>query len=128
MKTRYAITHISKDGLRVLSFPNQGRNHFDTQAEADKFLAALLDPATNRPHVLRSVYGPHYLETIRAQPVPCFDHGDATKTVFEYLARYDNTTPPGECKALARLGVPKVPPGYTADELERDNPYNAWIP
>jgi hypothetical protein len=22
---------------------------------------------------------------------------------------------------------PKPPPGYTAEELERDNPYNAWL-
>jgi hypothetical protein len=22
--------------------------------------------------------------------------------------------------------VPKPPPGYTAEELERDNPYNQW--
>jgi hypothetical protein len=25
------------------------------------------------------------------------------------------------------MNTPKVPPGYTADELERDNPHNAWM-
>lgn len=24
-------------------------------------------------------------------------------------------------------GVPKPPPGYTAEELEKDNPYNQWM-
>jgi hypothetical protein len=29
--------------------------------------------------------------------------------------------------AIERDGVPTPPPGYTADELERDNPYNQWM-
>lgn len=24
-------------------------------------------------------------------------------------------------------GLPKPPPGYTAEELERDSPYNQWL-
>lgn len=31
-------------------------------------------------------------------------------------------------QAAKSLGwSPKPPPGYTAEELERDNPYNAWM-
>lgn len=25
------------------------------------------------------------------------------------------------------MAVPRPPPGYTAEELERDNPYNQWM-
>lgn len=32
--TRYAITHIGKDGLRTLTFPNQGRHMFDSMTAA----------------------------------------------------------------------------------------------
>jgi hypothetical protein len=43
-----------------------------------------------------------------------------------------------DAEVLIRLGrrfheerveaiLPKPPPGYTAEELERDNPYNAWM-
>lgn len=38
------------------------------------------------------------------------------------------------CKLMEHFGldetgrpVPQPPPGYTAEELERDNPYNQWM-
>ena len=38
MKTLFAITHVNKDGMRTLTFANQGRNHYET---ADKAFAAM---------------------------------------------------------------------------------------
>lgn len=90
MKTRFAITHVAAaDGLRVLSRANQGRNHFDTEQAGRDYLAAMLDPQTNRPGVLRSVFGPHYLTTMRVEAVECYDHGDAVGAVLDYLPEYD---------------------------------------
>ena len=37
MKTRYAITHIGRDGLRKLTFANQGRNHYDLLKKSPAF-------------------------------------------------------------------------------------------
>ncbi len=103
MKTRYAITHINSEGLRVLSCANQGRNHFDTERAASDSLAAMLNPETNRPSVMRSVFGPHYSETMRVQSVPCYDHGDACATVFEYVPRYDTKRTPKEAAKIAEI-------------------------
>lgn len=32
-----------------------------------------------------------------------------------------------EYRVMPDAEAPKVPAGYTAEELERDNPYNAWM-
>lgn len=103
MKTRYAITHINREGLRVLSSANQGRNHFDTEQAAKNHLAAMLKPETNRPHVLASVFGRHYTETMRVDPVRCYDHGDACACVFGYFPAYDETRSRQEADKLAAV-------------------------
>lgn len=33
----------------------------------------------------------------------------------------------GMCAVRSCQKPPKPPPGYTAEELERDNPFNAWM-
>lgn len=88
MKTRYAITKIQRDGLRVLALANQGRNHFDTKPEAEQALQAILQ--NNSADTLKSVYGD--LLKMRVDPVECYDHGDAKGTVLgtqkAYLATF----------------------------------------
>jgi len=80
MKTRYAITHLGRDGLRVLTFANQGRNHYDGQAEAAKRLASFVQ--NNPVERLRDIYGEQAIGTFDVTPVECYDHGDATRTLF----------------------------------------------
>lgn len=73
MRTRYAITHVHKGGLRGLSFANQGRNHFDTQQEAAEALLAYMRPE----HGLDRVLTPEQFKTLRVDSIICHDHGDA---------------------------------------------------
>lgn len=80
MKTRYAITHVGKHGLRVLTFANQGRNHYDDRADATRKLTRFIQSNTVR--TLQTVYGNHALGTFEVTPVECYDNGDATRTVF----------------------------------------------
>lgn len=80
MKIRYAITHVGRDGLRVLTFANQGRNHFDDQADGARRLASFLE--SNPKQTLGDIYGDQALGTFEVTPVECYDHGDATRTVF----------------------------------------------
>jgi len=77
MKTRYAVTHINSQGLRVLTFANQGRNHYDTQAEAEKALEFY------KPDLRAKILG-EKADTLKVLPVECYDHGDATRTVFGF--------------------------------------------
>lgn len=72
MKTRYAITHIARDGLRVLTFANQGRNHYDDQADAVRGLASFLQ--CNPEQTLRDIYGDQAIGTFEVTPVECYDH------------------------------------------------------
>ena len=78
MKTRFAVTKIDKSGLRVLAFANQGRNHFDTQEAAEEYLRAVL--SNNSKDTLASIYGDS--SKMKVLAVECYDHGDATRTVF----------------------------------------------
>lgn len=75
MKTRYAITHVSKSpsmrGLRVLTLANWGANHYDTREAAEAALEVL------RPGLVAKVH----LEGLEVRPVECYDHGDAVGTV-----------------------------------------------
>lgn len=95
--TRYAVTTVKSDGLRVLAFANQGRCHFDTKDGAEKHLAAIL--ANNSESTLASTFGQNFRTTMRVDPVECYDHGDAVRTVFGY--------------------EPENDPGLTPEEVER---------
>ena len=74
--TKYAITHINKDGMRTLTFANQGRNHYDTMTEAE---LALL---TFKPGLER-VIGAKGVASLEVRPVDCYDHGDAKGVWFD---------------------------------------------
>jgi hypothetical protein len=72
-RTRFAITHLHKNGLRGLTLANQGRNHYDTRAEALAALAAFMNPE----HGLDKVLDAAEYSTLRVDPIECYDHGDA---------------------------------------------------
>ncbi len=75
----YAITHINKDGMRTLSRPNQGRNHFTTEYEAKKALADMLK--NNSRSTLVSIFGD--VDSMEVRPVLCYHHGDAKGVWFD---------------------------------------------
>lgn len=75
MPTRYAITHESRRGYRTLTLANQGRNHFDSWAEAEAALDAF------RPGLAR-VLTPDEWATLGVRAVECYAHGDAVATVY----------------------------------------------
>jgi hypothetical protein len=75
MAIRYAITHIGRDGLRTLTFANQGRNHYATRGEAEELLK-LFTPGLDR------VIGAK-VATLEVRAVDCYDHGDAKGIYFD---------------------------------------------
>lgn len=79
--TRFAITKMGKDGLRTLACANQGRNHFDTEEQAEAMLYAILRNPTNSLETLRHVYGD--LSKMQVRPVECYEHGDAVGVYFD---------------------------------------------
>lgn len=71
---RFAVTHINKDGMRTLSFGNQGRNHYDTFEDAAMMIDAMR--RNNSPERIAQFYGtPDTLEVRDA-------HGDAKGIYF----------------------------------------------
>lgn len=75
MKTLFAITHIGQDGLRRLTFANQGRNHYANEAQAQ----AALD--VYKRDLQTKILG-EQAETLAVRPVECYDHGDAVGIFF----------------------------------------------
>jgi hypothetical protein len=74
----YAITHRNRDGMRILTFPNQGRNHYDTQEAAVQALQQFRDNGS-----IRNVIGETGYRTLEVRPVTCYDHGDAVGIYFD---------------------------------------------
>lgn len=109
MKTMYAITHINKDGMRQLSFANQGRNHYETREGAEAALANLL--SANSADTLKM-----YNDSLEVRPVECYDHGDAVGIYF-------GTRIEEAVRSFARAGrVPTVTDlknvGFSRGEIE----------
>jgi hypothetical protein len=77
---RFAITHVAKDGNRVLSDPAQARYMYATHREATQHLSDIL--AANTKDRIASVFGPKALTTFAIKEVDCFDNGDPKRTVF----------------------------------------------
>jgi len=72
---RYALTHINRDGMRVLTCQNTGRNHYHAASEAAGYLAAFIE--NNSRKTLVDVFGPQAWGTFRVSAVECYPHGDA---------------------------------------------------
>ena len=81
MKTLYAVTHVNEDGIRQLSYANQGRNHSETKEEAERKLVPFI--SNNSESQLSSAFGKQALGTFEVRPVECYDHGDAVRIYFE---------------------------------------------
>jgi hypothetical protein len=77
MKILYAITHINDDGMRTLTFANQGRNHYQARKDAEAALAAYLSNGSLRDRVLGDK-----ADTLEVRAVECYDHGDAMGIYF----------------------------------------------
>lgn len=69
--TLWAITHINSDGDRVLTFANQGRNHYATKEKALAQLEALNTTGDlTRKRAIKA-------DTLEVRAVECYWHGDA---------------------------------------------------
>jgi len=75
MKRMYAITHIGDNG-RVLTFANQGRNHYDTREAAEEALKLY------EPDLRAKVLGDK-ADTLEVRWVRCWPHGDAVGIYFD---------------------------------------------
>ena len=73
---RFAITHKNGQGMRTLTFANQGRHHFDTRTEAEAALKSI-EPSL-RAKVLGSL-----ADTLEVREVDCYDLGDAKGIYFD---------------------------------------------
>lgn len=83
----FAITHINNEGHRLLSFANQGRNHYDTRELAESKLAALLK--YNSEAELKNGFGPNF-STLAVSEVECYEHGDAKGIYLDgYFPEFD---------------------------------------
>lgn len=81
MKTLYAVTHINRDGMRQLTWPNQGRYHYETPEMAQKWISDAT--ANNSPENLSRFFGPQAIGTFEVRPVECYDNGDAVRIFFD---------------------------------------------
>ena len=80
-QTLFAITHIDKDGLRRLTFANEGRNHYANKRDAEDYLRAINKNTGNER--LAQIFGAQSLNTFKVLPVECYWHGDAVGIYFE---------------------------------------------
>lgn len=94
---RYAITHVQRDGLRTLTFANQGRHHYETRAAADAALDAF------RPSLATRMPGGADPATLKVCAVVCYDHGDAIGTYVDPFV----AEPPIGCPECAAWAVAK---------------------
>lgn len=79
--TRYALTHVNRDGMRTLTLPNQGRHMFDDERTAQAYLVAF--EGNNDTKRLVEVFGKQAIGTFAVRPVACYTNGDATRIYFD---------------------------------------------
>lgn len=91
MHVRFVITHRSdKVGLRRLTFAQQGRHTYGTQAEAN----AALDTFRG-PQGLCRVLSPSEMGSLRVLPVDCYGDGAVEPgDPIRYYFDEDEVTPP----------------------------------
>lgn len=91
---RYNVSHINRNGDRVLFGPNQGRHFSDTRAEKEAWLQACLE--NTGEDILAHLCGEQSRGTFRVDPFDCYENGDA---VGIYVKEHDET------KAIKSLKV-----------------------
>lgn len=67
---RWAVTHVNADGYRVLTFANQARNHYESQAGAETALTQFAQGL--REKILGS-----RADTLEVRRITCYENGDA---------------------------------------------------
>lgn len=75
-KQMFAITHVNADGMRGLTFANQGRNHHETREAAQAYLDAVA------PSLREKVLGA-LADSLEVREVECYAHGDAVGVWFD---------------------------------------------
>jgi hypothetical protein len=81
MTTRFVLTYVDADGLRVLQGPNQGRRFATTHDEAFRRLRQLYE--ANTPKLLASVYGAKAPGTFEVTEAESYEHGDLRRIIFD---------------------------------------------
>jgi len=78
--TRFVCTYIGRDQMRTLMHPAQGRYTLATQAEAEAFLAAIME--NNSAETIAQLYGADPRPEVR--PCPCYPgHFDPQMVWFD---------------------------------------------
>jgi hypothetical protein len=80
---RFVVTHIvqsgARTGLRVMTFPQQGRNTYDTAEEAQSWIEAA---RKNNSASTMAMYG--VPDTLEVRAVQCYPgHHDPVRSVFD---------------------------------------------
>lgn len=78
----FAVTHVGRDGLRVLSRTAQGRDMFQSREAAEVWMREVLE--NTPPDTIRQVWGPNALGTFEVRECECWDgHGDPRGIYFD---------------------------------------------
>lgn len=103
--TRFALTHVNADGLRILTRRNIGPSHFDTESDAQTYLLHFREHNTDAS--LASIFGPNACSSFAVRPVQCHAHGDAFGSVLAMEARDSagHWTPAHFCPACSRIHI-----------------------
>jgi hypothetical protein len=92
LTVRFQVSYITRDGLRQLLVPAQGRRMFITLEGAEAWLGTFL--VNNTRERLQSIYGEAAIGTFRVDAWECWSHGDP-KGIFvdeEFSATYCGRT------------------------------------
>lgn len=75
MNIRYVISHMNKDGMRAMTYAQQGRNTQATREKAEQDLKDLL--TVNTEDRLMGIFGTQAIGTFEVSAVECWDgHND----------------------------------------------------
>jgi hypothetical protein len=75
MNIRYVLSHINKDGMRVMTSAIQGRHTFGSTVEAEQHLQGF--NANNTPENLTQIFGSQALGTFEVSAIECYEgHND----------------------------------------------------
>lgn len=79
--TRYVITHVTRSGMRQMTFAAQGRNTHETQEQAEERMRLVL--GANSAATIARIYGDDPCFEVRA--VECYaGHFDPVNSVFSF--------------------------------------------
>ena len=77
--TKFALTFVNKDGLRVLAHANNGRHFWTTKQEGFNWLKLMYKNTSL--DTIKQVFGDK--PKFKINQIVCYSSGDSTRTVFE---------------------------------------------